>query len=166
MGLRRASRVIVLGEDMRSRIIAKGMDCERVVVVRDGADILPADSTEPPTDPVVIRTIRADFRFVLLHAGNLGFYGAWNTLLGAARELRHEGVGLIFVVDGGQRAQLEAAAVDCPNVRFLTFFPANKISSVLAVADAHVITIKRGLEGVVVPSKCTASWQPASPSWQ
>src|SRR6202000_2678105 len=28
-----------------------------------------------------------------------------------------------------------------------------KISSVLAAADAHIITIKRGLEGVVVPSK-------------
>jgi colanic acid biosynthesis glycosyl transferase WcaI len=38
-------------------------------------------------------------------------------------------------------------------VRFLPFFPAAKIPSVLAAADAHVITIKHGLEGVVVPSK-------------
>src|SRR6202007_924483 len=28
-----------------------------------------------------------------------------------------------------------------------------KVPSVLAAADAHIITIKRGLEGVVVPSK-------------
>jgi colanic acid biosynthesis glycosyl transferase WcaI len=151
--LRRAARVIVLGEDMRSRIISKGLESERVAVIRDGADIVPADSTRPPLDPIVIQTIRADFRFVLLHAGNLGFYGAWNTLLAAARQLRHEGVGLIFVGDGAQRAQLQAAALDCPNVRFLPFFPASKIPSVLAAADAHVITIKRGLEGVVVPSK-------------
>src|SRR5262249_46655235 len=39
------------------------------------------------------------------------------------------------------------------NIRFLPFFPAAKIPSVLAAADLHVITIKRGLEGVVVPSK-------------
>ena len=35
--LGRASRVIVLGEDTRERIIAKGIDPARVVVVRDGA---------------------------------------------------------------------------------------------------------------------------------
>src|SRR5580704_16107465 len=34
--LRRATRVIVLGEDMRQRILAKSVDPGRVVVVRDG----------------------------------------------------------------------------------------------------------------------------------
>jgi glycosyltransferase involved in cell wall biosynthesis len=38
-------------------------------------------------------------------------------------------------------------------VRFLPFFPATKIPTVLAAPDAHVITVKRGLEGIVVPSK-------------
>ena len=46
-----------------------------------------------------------------------------------------------------------AAAAGVPNVRFLPFFPTSKIPSVLAAADAHIITVKRGLEGVVVPSK-------------
>jgi len=40
----------------------------------------------------VIRTIRGSFSFVLVHAGNLGFYGAWNTLVAAARSLAKEGV--------------------------------------------------------------------------
>jgi colanic acid biosynthesis glycosyl transferase WcaI len=152
-GLRRAARVIVLGEDMRSRIIAKGVDAQRVAIVRDGAEIAPAGSPEPAVDPDVVRTIRGDFRLILLHAGNLGFYGVWNTLLAAARALAQDGVGLVFVGDGAQRAQLETAAAGLTNVRFLPFFPASKIPSVLAAGDAHVITIKRGLEGVVVPSK-------------
>jgi colanic acid biosynthesis glycosyl transferase WcaI len=151
--LRRATRVIVLGEDMRARIIGKGVNPQRVTVVRDGTEIVRADSSQPPVEAEVVLAIRADFRFVLLHAGNLGFYGAWDTLLGAARELAKDGVGLVFVGDGAQRAQLEAAAADSANVRFLPFFPASKIPSVLAAADAHIITIKRGLEGVVVPSK-------------
>ena len=91
--------------------------------------------------------------FRSVHAGNLGFYGAWNTLVTTARHLANEGVGLVFVGDGAQRPQIEEAAVGANNIRFLDFFPANKIPSVLAAADAHVITIKRGLEGVVVPSK-------------
>jgi colanic acid biosynthesis glycosyl transferase WcaI len=88
-----------------------------------------------------------------VHAGNLGFYGAWNTLIMAARKLASEGVGLVFVGDGAQRAQIEAAATGAGNIRFLDFFPATRIPSVLAAADAHIITVKRGLEGVVVPSK-------------
>ncbi|HWN75633.1 MAG TPA: glycosyltransferase family 4 protein [Candidatus Udaeobacter sp.] len=151
--LRRADRVVVLGEDMRHRILAKGIDPATVVVVRDGAEIAHPGAPVPDLDPEVIRAIRGNFRFVLLHAGNLGFYGAWDTLLAGAASLAADGIGLVFVGDGAQRARLEATAANIPNVRFLPFFPAGKISSVLAAADAHLITVKRGLEGVVVPSK-------------
>jgi colanic acid biosynthesis glycosyl transferase WcaI len=153
---RHTSRVIVLGEDMRARIVAKGVDPARIVVVRDGAEIPGADAPQPSLDPDVIRALRGDFRVVLLHAGNLGFYGAWETLITAARELQEDGAGFVFVGDGAQRAQLEAAAKGVANVRFLPFFPASKIPTVLAAPDAHVITIRRGLEGVVVPSKMYA----------
>ncbi len=123
-----------------------------VAVVRDGAEICEAGS-EHLVDAEVVRAIRGDFKFVLLHAGNLGFYGAWETLLSAARKLADEGIGLVFVGDGAQRAQIETAAAGCKNVRFLPFFPASKIASVLSAPDAHIVTIKRGLEGVIVPSK-------------
>ena len=151
--LRRAKRVIVLGEDMRARIVAKGLPAERVAVVRSGAEVVSGEASEASVDPEIVRQIRGDFRFILLHAGNLGFYGAWGTLVAAARELSEDGVGLVFVGDGAQRAQIEIEAGHSRNVRFLPFFPVGKIPSVLASADAHVITIKRGLEGVVVPSK-------------
>src|SRR6266404_788542 len=150
--LRRSTRVVVLGEDMRARIVAKGVKAERVTVVRDGAEICEAGSS-PAVDFEVVRAIRGDFKFVLLHAGNLGFYGAWETLVAAARKLEEEGIGLVFVGDGAQRGPIEAAAAGCKSVRFLPFFPTSKIASVLAAADAHIVTIKRGLEGVIVPSK-------------
>jgi len=151
--LRRAALVIVLGEDMRARIVAKGVDASRVAVVRDGAEVLPPSTPLPAPDPEIVRAIRSNFSFVLLHAGNLGFYGAWDTLLMAARKLASDGVGLVFVGDGAQRAKVQAAAAGSDNIRFLDYFPSAKIPSVLAAADAHVITVKRGLEGVVVPSK-------------
>jgi colanic acid biosynthesis glycosyl transferase WcaI len=151
--LLRATRVIVLGEDMKARIAAKGVAPDRIDVVRDGVETPPSPAAASSIDPEVIRAIRGDSRFVLLHAGNLGFYGAWETLLTAARELQNDGVGLVFVGDGAQRDRLQALATESANVRFLPFFPSSKVSSVLAAADAHIITIKRGLEGVVVPSK-------------
>jgi hypothetical protein len=149
--LRRAARVIVLGEDMRARIAAKGIDQQRISVVRDGAELYP-DGVQPTIDTEIVRVIRGDFRYVLLHAGNLGFYGAWDTLIAAARKLEDEGFGLIFVGDGAQRAKIETAAATSKNIRLLPFFPANKIASVLAAADAHVVTVKQSLEGVIVPS--------------
>lgn len=151
--LRRAACVIVLGEDMRNRITAKGVRAERIEIVRDGAEILPAVAPQPQLDAGVISQIRGDFRFVLLHAGNIGFYGAWKTLIAAAKQLVHDGIGFVFVGEGAQRAQVEAAANGVSNIRFLPFFPGSRILSVLAAADAHIITVKRGLEGVVVPSK-------------
>src|SRR6202007_1088813 len=41
--LRRATKVVVLGDDMRARIIAKGVEPARVLVVRDGTEMLPAN---------------------------------------------------------------------------------------------------------------------------
>jgi len=151
--LRHAAKVIVLGEDMKARIVAKGVRADRVEIVRDGAEIQPPGAAPPQLDPEVIRAIRGDFKFVLLHAGNLGFYGAWETLLAAAKILAHENIGFVFVGEGAERSRLEAAAAGLKNVKFLPFFTASKIPSVLAAPDAHLITIKRGLEGVVVPSK-------------
>jgi len=148
--LKRAARVRVLGDDARERIIAKGVETGRVVVVRDGARI--PDSL-PAADHPVVQEIRSGFRFVVLHAGNIGFSGAWETLVQAARLLEKEGVGLIFVGDGALRPQLEAAAAGCRAIRFLPFRPPEEVPFVLAAGDLQVVTLRRGLEGVVVPSK-------------
>jgi colanic acid biosynthesis glycosyl transferase WcaI len=148
--LRRAARVIVLGEDMRDRIVAKGVDPGRVVIARDG---IPIPETLPSPDNPVAREIRGDFRFVLVHAGNLGFYGAWQTLITAMRVLEKEGVGLVFIGEGAMKSRIEAMATGCRAVRFLPFRPASEIPLVLSSGDMHVVTVKRGLEGVVVPSK-------------
>ncbi len=148
--LRRAARVIVLGDDMRDRILAKGVVAERVVVVRDGATF---PASLPAEDDPMVREIRSGFPFVALHAGNLGFYGAWGTLLEAAELLRKENVGLVFIGDGANRGALEAAAASRANVRFLPFRPAEQVPHVMRAGDVHIVTVRRGLEGVVVPSK-------------
>ena len=148
--LKRATRVIVLGEDMRERIIGKGVDPSRIAIVRDA---VPFPETLPSSDHPVVREIRGNFRFVLVHAGNLGFYGAWKTLIDASRKLEVEGVGLIFIGEGALKPQIQKEAAGCANVRFMAFRPAAEIPYVMAAGDMHVVTVKRGLEGVVVPSK-------------
>ena len=148
--LRRAARVIVLGDDMRARILAKGVPPERVVVVRDGTSF---PSTMPAQDDPIVQEIRCGFSFVAVHAGNLGFYGAWDTLLKAAEILRNENTGLVFIGDGANRAAMRTATLNGANVRFLPFRPADQVPHVMMAGDLHIVTVRRGLEGVVVPSK-------------
>jgi len=148
--LRHAARVIVLGEDMRDRIVAKGVDPARVAISRDGITV---SETLPSPENSVAREIRGDFRFALVHAGNLGFYGAWQALISAVRMLENDGVGLVFIGEGAMKSQVETMAAGCRAIRFLPFRPASEVPLVLSSGDLHVVTVKRGLEGVVVPSK-------------
>ena len=144
------TRIIVLGDDTRERIIAKGIDPARVFVVRDGTRLAPPAKEQ---DHPVTQEIRCGFPFVVLHAGNLGFYGAWETVIKSATLLDHDEAGFVFVGEGAMRPQVEALAHGVEKIRFLPFRPAEQVPYVLAAGDVHLITIKRGLEGVVVPSK-------------
>lgn len=152
--LKQAARVVVIGDDMRDRIISKGIAPERIAVVRNGTTL--STSSPDPSDPAVqriIQEIRCGFSFVVLHAGNLGFYGDWTTLLKAAEILGNENTGLVFIGEGANLSAVQAAASNLSNVRFLPFRPADKMPPVLMAGDVHVVSVRRGLEGVVVPSK-------------
>jgi glycosyltransferase involved in cell wall biosynthesis len=151
--LKQAARVIVLGDDMRDRILAKGVAAERVVVVRDGATPTREPAQMPERSDPIVQEVRHGFPFVVLHAGNLGFYGAWDTLLAAAKILSNENTGFVFIGDGANRAALESSARDAKNVKFAPFRPFEQVAHVMMAGDLHIITVKRGLEGVVVPSK-------------
>jgi len=147
--LRRSRRVIVLGDDMARRIEGKGVAASNVAVVRTGSVSLP----EPKTDGSAIRSqIREGFDFVVLHAGNLGYSGDFAALVAAAHEL-DAGVGMVFVGAGARREELRREAREAGNVRFLEYFPTSELRHVLEAGDLHVVAIRPGLEGLVVPSK-------------
>jgi colanic acid biosynthesis glycosyl transferase WcaI len=148
--LRQSARVIVLGEDMRERIAGKGIDPARITVIRDAVSFPEAI---PKPDEKIVRDIRGASRFVLVHAGNLGFSGSWLTLVRAAQMLEPENVGLVFIGEGAMKQEVQQFARNCGNVRFLPFQPASHLSAIMAAGDMHVVTIRRGLEGMVVPSK-------------
>src|ERR1700679_2589633 len=69
--LKQAARVIVLGDDMRDRILAKGAQADRVVVVRDGTSPAgpPVDFSDPKAQRAIAE-IRGHFPFLVVHAGN------------------------------------------------------------------------------------------------
>ena len=95
-------------------------------------------------------------RKVALYAGNLGFGHTFSTVVSAARLLHHSGDDrwvFAFFCRGAQKAALQEAAADLPNVVVADYVPPDETSALLHAATVHVITMANAWEGIVVPSK-------------
>ena len=153
--LRRASRIIALGDTMASRLVeGKGADPARITVIHNWADtaaIVPSDKN----NAFAVAHGLAD-RFVVLHAGNIGMSQNLDVVIDAAERLRSRpDILLLFIGDGNRRAALEAmvAARGLSNVRFLPFQPRDQLRWTYASSDLCLVSLKPGLAGYIVPSK-------------
>lgn len=93
--------------------------------------------------------------FVVVYSGNMGLAHDFDTVLDAADSLRGQRVVFLFIGEGPRRMEVEAAArlKGIDNIRFLPPQPAEKLSESLSAADAHLVTMRSNLCGLVVPSK-------------
>ncbi len=152
-GLRHADRVVVLGEDMRRRVLDRGISADKIVIVPNWVDV---HKVRPLEGPNRLRTAwQFDGQFVVMYSGNLGLSQNLEQILSAARELQTEPVHFLFVGEGGAKARLEARAAEwsLANVSFRPYQPKKALSESLGVADVHLIPLQKGLAGCIVPSK-------------
>lgn len=146
-----ADRIIVLGQDMAQRLIAKDVAAERVVVVPDWVDcerIRPLESNP-------FRTEFGD-KFVVMYSGNLGLSQQLETVLDAADRLRDDPrVVFVFIGDGARKEALmaQARALALSNTLFLPYRPKSKLAESLGAADLHLVPQLSGTAGCMVPSK-------------
>jgi len=150
----RASAVVAIGRDMERQLVGQGVPPARIRVIpnwADGSLIMPLEG------PSRLR-LEQDWldRFVVMHSGNVGLSQDLGVLLEAADLLgAHEDVVFAIVGDGAARAglQREAARRGLSNVRFLPYRPKEELADSLGAADVHVVGLRRGLAGCIVPSK-------------
>ena len=153
--VRKADRVIALGETMKRRLVeGKGADPTKVAVIHNWAD---CSAVAPgPRDNPFAREHGLVDKFVALHAGNIGLSQDLEIVLHAAEQLRDRNdIVFVFVGDGSKKKDLQDLAVrrDLRNVMFLPFQPREAMDQSYATADVSLISLKRGLAGVIVPSK-------------
>lgn len=153
--VKKADRVLALGEMMRARLIEnKGAQAEKVIIIPDWADT--SAITPGPKDNPFSRTNGLVDKFVVMHSGNIGLSQSLETLVDAAALLRDvPDVQVVFVGEGVKKAELEARAqaLGLTNVSFLPFQPKDRLGESFAAADIFVISLQRGLAGYIVPSK-------------
>jgi glycosyltransferase involved in cell wall biosynthesis len=153
--VRRAARVVAIGETMERRLIDdKGADPARLAVIHNWADCA---AVQPgPRDNPFARAHGLVEPFVVLHAGNIGLGQELDAVLDAAVRLSDRSdIVFLFVGDGARRAALEARAArqQLANVRFVPYQPRETMSQSYATADVAVVSLRKGLAGVIVPSK-------------
>jgi len=146
-----ATQTIVLDRFMKERVIAKGVDPERVTIV-------------PPwshDDHVSYsQTGREEFRqrhglsdeFVVMYSGNHSPCHPLDTLLAAARALEARS-DIAFCFIGGGSEQIKVREAGLSNVTCLSYQPLDTLSSSLSAADLHVIVMGEKFVGIVHPCK-------------
>lgn len=153
-GLSHATRVVAIGEQMRRRLVSKGVGEDAISVIPNWTD----------TETLVPRERGNAWaqehglvdRFVVMHSGNLGYAQDLQTLLHAATHLRDlDDLELVLIGSGAMGAELAALAnrLTLRNVRFLPYQPRERLAESLSSADVHVVGLAAGLAGFVVPSR-------------
>jgi glycosyltransferase involved in cell wall biosynthesis len=152
---RRATRIVALGETMRTRLIEnKGAPADRTSIIPSGADTHAI--TPGAKDNAFARAHGLERSFVVMHSGNLGLSQNLETLVEAAALLSDvPDLVVVFQGDGVRRPALEARArtLNLANVRFLPFAPKESLAESFAAADIFVVSLQAGLAGYIVPSK-------------
>jgi glycosyltransferase involved in cell wall biosynthesis len=153
--VRRAVRIIALGDTMASRLIhGKGADPGKITVIHNWADtsaIVPSEKRN-----AFAAAHGLDAKFVVLHAGNIGLSQNLDVVIEAAGLLTtRRDIVILFIGDGNRRAALQAAAESrgLDNVMFLPFQPRDQLRWTYASSDVCLVSLKPGLAGYIVPSK-------------
>jgi glycosyltransferase involved in cell wall biosynthesis len=144
--------VVAIGRCMASRLTARGVSYAKISIIPNWAP--PIQSLDRTNNPFR-RAQGLEGQFVVIYSGNMGLAHEFDTVLDAAESLRGQRVVFLFIGEGPRRVVVEAAArlrgID--NIRFLPSQPPDKLSESLSAADAHLVTMRPNLCGLVVPSK-------------
>ncbi|MGQ0562742.1 MAG: glycosyltransferase family 4 protein [Gemmatimonadota bacterium] len=150
----RAARVTVISREQRRVLIRKGVPEQKLLVSPNFVD---TSFIRPlPRDNAFARAHGLADRFVVAHAGNLGYAYDFDALLACAAALRgHEDIVFLIIGEGvrkeaiEERVRTEALA----NVCLLDFQPEQQLPEVRAAVDVQLSLYRRGAAESSLPSK-------------
>jgi glycosyltransferase involved in cell wall biosynthesis len=152
--LDRSDRIVVLDRFMKDRIIAKGIDEERLIVIPPWANERVRFDLEG----------RLQFRerhnltdkFVVMYAGNHSPCHPLDTLLEAALALRaRNDISFCFVGGGSEVSKVKGFAQrhELSNILHLPYQRLSELAGTLSAGDLHAVVMGERFVGLVHPSK-------------
>lgn len=154
---RHANRIIVISEDFKKNIMAKGVPEEKIVVIYNWVDQnAVVDIPREKNKLFDVYGLDRD-KFYLCYSGNIGLTQNMDMLLEVMGELKGEypEINLILVGDGAYKQQVEAVVSrdGLTNVHLIPFQPYEDISYVFSLGDVGLVISKPGVGANSVPSK-------------
>ena len=154
---RNADKIIVISEDFKRNIMAKGVPEDKIVVVYNWVDE-EAVKHVPREENVLFERYGLDKnKFYITYSGNIGLTQNMDLLLEVAKELETTESEIQFVLIGEgaykKRVQEIIAEQNIGNVTLLPFQPYEDISHVFSLGDVGLVISKPGVGENSVPSK-------------
>jgi glycosyltransferase involved in cell wall biosynthesis len=152
---RRSSGLIVLSANMRDRIVQKCPQvADKVHIIHSWAD---AGVIRPIAKSANWFAQAHDLvePFTVVYSGNMGRCHDITTILEAARQLQGEPIRFVFIGSGAKRpiAEKQVAEWGLTNCQFLPYQAKADLPYSLTAGDLSLVSVDRGMEGLVAPSK-------------
>jgi len=155
----RAKQSIVLCTKARELVSEEyGVPAERIHVIPNWADGNELTRRPKPQSSFATKHDLQD-KFVVLYSGNIGLYYEFETILDAAERLVDEPFRLVIVGGGGKKAWIadQIEQRELTNTMLLNYVPFPELPDSLSAADASLVSIAEGIEGISFPSKLYTS---------
>lgn len=152
-----ADKIIVISEDFKKNIMAKGVPEDKIVVVYNWVDQNKVVDV-PREENKLFDAYGLDrSKFYITYNGNIGLTQNMDMLLDVAKELQEEYEDIHFVLVGNgaylDEVKRKVADQQLENVHLLPFQPYEDISHVFSLGDASLVISKPGVGANSVPSK-------------
>lgn len=154
---RYADKIIVISEDFKKNIMAKGVPEDKIVIIYNWVD--QNKVVDVPREENKLFDIYGLDRskFYITYNGNIGLTQNMDMLLDVAKELQeeYEDIHFVLVGNGAYLDEVKRKVVDqqLENVHLLPFQPYEDISHVFSLGDASLVISKPGVGANSVPSK-------------
>lgn len=152
-----ADKIIVISEDFKKNIMAKGVPEDKIVVIYNWVDQNKVVDV-PREENKLFDAYGLDrSKFYIEYSGNIGLTQNMDMLLVCMKEFQEfcPDLHLVLVGEGAYKSQVEEIVKrdNLTNVHILPFQPYDDISYVFSLGDAGLVISKPGVGANSVPSK-------------
>ena len=161
---RKTDKVVVVGEYMekkiREELLKATYRSNHIVTIHNWADgdkikVLRQKDGE---NNYLKKKWELKGKFVVLYSGNIGYLHEFDTIIATAESLAKEGtreIVFVFIGEGIKKRYIEEKVREkgLNNILFFPYQSREILTYSLGLADVSLVTLEKGFEGMVVPSK-------------
>lgn len=163
---RRASRIVVVTEGIRERLVERGLPPEKLALIPNGADT-ELFRFDPEGRERVRALLGVEDKFVAMYAGIHGLAQGMESLVEAARLLQaRQDIVLVFIGEGPRKAAVAQLKQELglDNLMVLPEVQVEQMPAYLSAADCSIVPLRDDpLFRGALPSKMFEAWACSRP---